>query len=209
MIIYKTTNIINNKIYIGQDSKNNPKYLGSGTILNHAIKKYGKENFKKEILEYCTDKIDMDKKERYWIETLNSRDRKIGYNITKGGDGCLGCTNKGIIFTKEHRDNISKNHHDVSGDNNPMFGKNHSNNAKNKIKIANIGRIPSLETRIKMGEKKKGNSNNNSKLTEQQVLLIRDLWFIDGKPQTEIAKQFNVEKACVNKIVSYRTWKHI
>jgi hypothetical protein len=69
MIIYKTTNLINGKIYVGQDSKNNPKYLGSGIVLNHAIKKYGKDNFKKEILEHCIDKNDMDIKEKYWIFT--------------------------------------------------------------------------------------------------------------------------------------------
>ena len=43
MIIYKTKNLVNNKIYIGQDKNNNPKYLGSGLILNRSIKKYGKE----------------------------------------------------------------------------------------------------------------------------------------------------------------------
>ena len=41
MIVYKTTNLINGKIYIGKDMKNNPNYLGSGTILRRAIKKYG------------------------------------------------------------------------------------------------------------------------------------------------------------------------
>ena len=37
-IIYKTTNIINGKIYVGQDKQNNPKYLGSGKILRYANK---------------------------------------------------------------------------------------------------------------------------------------------------------------------------
>jgi len=44
MIIYKTTNLINGKYYIGKDKYNNPSYLGSGFILYQAIKKYGKEN---------------------------------------------------------------------------------------------------------------------------------------------------------------------
>lgn len=48
MIIYKTTNKINGKIYVGLDTKNNPKYLGSGKIIKFAIKKYGKENFEKK-----------------------------------------------------------------------------------------------------------------------------------------------------------------
>jgi hypothetical protein len=51
MIIYKTTNIVNGKIYIGQDKYDNPNYLGSGKILQLSFQKYGIENFRKEILE--------------------------------------------------------------------------------------------------------------------------------------------------------------
>ena len=43
MIIYKTVNVLNGKFYIGQDSKNNPEYIGSGTLLKRAIEKYVKE----------------------------------------------------------------------------------------------------------------------------------------------------------------------
>lgn len=82
MIIYKTTNLINNKIYIGKDKKNNSKYLGSGKILKRAIKKYGQENFKKEILETCIDLEHLNEREKYWIEVLTP-----DYNIAKGGDG--------------------------------------------------------------------------------------------------------------------------
>jgi len=45
--IYKTTNLINGKIYIGQSFKHNCKYLGSGIFLKRAIKKYGIENFRR------------------------------------------------------------------------------------------------------------------------------------------------------------------
>ena len=52
MYIYKTTNLINGKIYIGQSIRKFSKsYLGSGVKILNAIKKYGKENFKVEILE--------------------------------------------------------------------------------------------------------------------------------------------------------------
>jgi len=51
--IYKTTNLINNKIYVGKHKTSaNDGYLGSGLILGYAVDKYGKENFKREILEY-------------------------------------------------------------------------------------------------------------------------------------------------------------
>lgn len=51
-IIYKTTNLINGKIYVGLHSTDNidDGYLGSGWVLKSAIKKYGRENFKREVL---------------------------------------------------------------------------------------------------------------------------------------------------------------
>jgi hypothetical protein len=86
MIIYKTTNLLNGKIYVGKDSKNNPDYYGSGVAIKEAIKRLGKENFKKEIIEYCTaDNIN--EREIYWIEQTNCRDLSIGYNLAPGGDG--------------------------------------------------------------------------------------------------------------------------
>lgn len=85
MIIYKTTNKINGNFYVGQDSKNNPDYLGSGVALNRAIKKYGRENFTKEIIEYCNDKDHLNEREKFWINELKARE--IGYNIAEGGCG--------------------------------------------------------------------------------------------------------------------------
>jgi group I intron endonuclease len=85
MIIYKTTNLINGKYYVGKDEKNNPEYLGSGKILKQSISKHGIEKFKKEILEYCTNKDELKEREIYWINTLSAT--TLGYNITEGGSG--------------------------------------------------------------------------------------------------------------------------
>lgn len=82
MIIYKTTNLINGNFYIGQDSKNDPMYLGSGKLLKLAIQKYGKENFVKEIIIECNTKNDLDQQEIFWISKLNPV-----YNLAKGGSG--------------------------------------------------------------------------------------------------------------------------
>ncbi len=55
MEIYKITNNINKKIYIGKDITCNPNYFGSGVFIKKAITKYGRENFTKEIIDFCSD----------------------------------------------------------------------------------------------------------------------------------------------------------
>ena len=86
MIIYKTENLINGKIYVGKDKNNNPKYIGSGKRLKDAIKHYGLKNFKKHIIEECESYIQMSEREIFWISKLNSK-HPNGYNLTEGGDG--------------------------------------------------------------------------------------------------------------------------
>lgn len=92
MIIYKTTNLINGKFYVGQDYNNDLLYLGSGTILIRAIKKYGRKNFKKEILETCETSQELNEREVYWIAKLDARNSSIGYNLAVGGEGSRGYT---------------------------------------------------------------------------------------------------------------------
>ena len=126
MQIYKITNLINGKIYIGKDTTNDKNYYGSGLLIKRAIKKFGIENFKKEILDECFTNEELKKKEVFWIDKLNSTDLEKGYNISKGGDGGDVITNhpnkekiiekisefmKKRIFTEEHKKNLSKNHH--------------------------------------------------------------------------------------------------
>ncbi len=55
--VYQTTNLMNQKIYIGKHSTNelDDGYLGSGSILIKAVKKYGRSNFKKEVLKFFTE----------------------------------------------------------------------------------------------------------------------------------------------------------
>lgn len=89
MYIYKTTNLLNGKIYVGQskfEPEENADYLGSGYLLSKAIKCYGRGNFRKEILERCSSKEDLCARERYWIATLKANVRGVGYNICEGGE---------------------------------------------------------------------------------------------------------------------------
>jgi len=85
MYIYKVTNTINGKIYIGQSKYNDNSYLGSGVLIKQAVIEYGKSNFIKEILEECITQDHLNAREKYWISYLNSMNSNIGYNIARGG----------------------------------------------------------------------------------------------------------------------------
>jgi hypothetical protein len=84
--IYQTTNLINGHYYIGMHvGELNDSYIGSGKILKQAINKYGKSNFKKEVLVIC----ESEKELRIWEEKivkLKIKDPKC-YNLAPGGQG--------------------------------------------------------------------------------------------------------------------------
>jgi group I intron endonuclease len=174
MIIYKTTNLINQKFYVGKDTHNNPNYYGSGKRLKLAIQKYGLDNFKKEIIESCNCLEELNEREKFWIKELNAI--KEGYNISLGGDGGdtisnnpkkyeiskkISKANKGKFIgkknSKETREKISKKLKGrFIGEKNPNYGKNHTDEAKNKIREKALGRVVSEETRQKISIKNKG-----------------------------------------------------
>ena len=90
-IIYKTTCLLNNKIYVGQhcrfDRDYNDKYLGSGTDILKALDFYGSSNFKREVLGEFLSLNALNVQEIYWIDRLGACDPKIGYNRHIGGGG--------------------------------------------------------------------------------------------------------------------------
>lgn len=88
--IYKTTNKINGKIYVGQKQSEvflAEKYLGSGVILQNAIHKYGKHNFITELIEECNSQEELNEREVFWINYFDSKNLAVGYNIAPGGQG--------------------------------------------------------------------------------------------------------------------------
>lgn len=127
-IIYRITNLINGKMYVGKDLYNDPSYMGSGKLLKLAFNKYGKVNFKKEILETCTDEKHLNDREQFWISNLKAFPPN-GYNINIGGKGG---------DTYRHRSEVDK----IS------FRK--------AISKRNKGRKATLEVKLKMSQKRKG-----------------------------------------------------
>ena len=93
-IIYRIKNIITGKSYIGKHTTTNEfdSYFGSGIALKAAIKKYGKDKFIKEILEFCEDDLTLSGREIFWISEFNSF-VPYGYNISIGGKGGDNFTN--------------------------------------------------------------------------------------------------------------------
>lgn len=87
-IVYKTTNLINDKIYIGVHKTEDldDGYLGSGTYINKAIKKYGKENFSKDIIAICDSEEEMYEIEKLLVNKVFLTFFST-YNIMNGGEG--------------------------------------------------------------------------------------------------------------------------
>lgn len=88
--IYIIFCLVNDKIYVGRRScdclpEEDVKYLGSGSTFRKALIKYGKDNFQKEIIEVCTHS-ELKEKEKYYIKYFEANNKKIGYNLTEGGE---------------------------------------------------------------------------------------------------------------------------
>ena len=172
--IYVTENLINHKLYIGQKAltKKWKTYLGSGVMLRRAIKKYGKNNFKRYIINYACDEKELNNMEFIYTKLFNVVENKQWYNIIYGG-GFAGL--RGIKFSEEHRKNISKA---KIGEKNPNYGKKYSEEEKQKMRhrvsgeknamfgkcgelSPNYGRKHSEETKKKMSLAALGENNHN------------------------------------------------
>lgn len=94
-VIYQTTNLVNNKIYIGAHKTEdlNDDYMGSGRCINRAIDKYGIENFRKDILYDFDNEEQMFAKEAELVDVEFVK-RKDTYNICEGGKGGFSFINR-------------------------------------------------------------------------------------------------------------------
>lgn len=130
--IYITTNLVNNKKYIGMHKGSiEDNYLGSGKILTRAIEKCGRENFKREILSYANSKEELEKLEKYFIEKYNAVNDENFYNIHIGGSG--GNTIAG--YTEEEKQQYRlKMREALLNSKNPPYGHKLSDSTREKIR---------------------------------------------------------------------------
>lgn len=158
--IYKTTNKINGKVYIGKHQTKNPydSYIGSGRAIKEAIKQYGKENFEKEVLFIFDTEKEMNDKEKQLVNESFISTNKT-YNMGIGGEG-------GPMFLGlKHSEETKKILADI------QRGKKHSEETRRKISDANRKRGISEETKKKLAEKAKQRWSDESKRKEHSELM--------------------------------------
>lgn len=147
-IVYVTVNIINGKLYVGIHNGGNKYYLGSGRLLKQAIKKYGRENFSRLIIDEFDSLSVGVEKEKFWIRRLNTKTPN-GYNLSDGGFGLS-------HHTEETKARISE----------AGRGRRASPEARHKMSLAQLGnqhalgRIRSPESRARMSLAQIGNKKN-------------------------------------------------
>ncbi len=195
MIIYKTTCLITGKIYIGKDSKNNSEYIGSGINLKKDIKKFGKQNFKKEILEYCDSKKQLNEREIFWIKELNACNSEIGYNLSNGGDG-------GDTFTNNPRkEEIRKKKSKIlKGKKRGIFSKEWTSKmSKSRMGYQNsLGHIPSKKWKEEHSKRMIGNKNALGNKGILQFSLTGEL-IKEWKSTIQIKKELGFFPSCISK----------
>lgn len=210
--IYKTKNKINGKYYIGKHTTDDldDGYLGSGTILKRAVRKYGGENFEREILMFCENEEELNKKER---EIVNQKllDDPLSYNLKLGGEGGFDYVNSVYWTPDKMQKSARKKWEKIKNDpelllkfknsisvglkkyfdthNSWWIGKTHTADTKRKIHEAKVGKFAGKDNhnygkkwwRDPVDNTKRGLFNDGDK--------IPDGWIV-GRGVTEKEKEY-------------------
>lgn len=172
--IYKITNLINNKVYIGQ-SVNIKKRIADhkyelnanhhcNSHLQNSYNKYRKDAFEFNIICEC-EESELDELECYYIKYYDSTNRLNGYNKESGGS-----LNKHI--SEETRQNMRENR---QGEKAHMFGKKHSEETKAKMRQIALGRVLSEEHKKKLSDAHKGKNAKQFYCPELDMIFIGTL----------------------------------
>lgn len=228
--IYKITNQVNNKIYIGQSKRIKERWqehLRSGQPEKYSIKerdskvpihlamqKYGVENFKFEIIEECLEE-ELNDKERYWISYYNSNNKEKGYNLTIGGQ-------ENFALKGEFHSQAKLTQRDV--DQIKFLLKENKKSYTEILKLypfitkGTISNINNGKNWKDNSEKyplrpayfgSQGTKNSTAKLNEKMVMEIREL-YSKGISIEKIGKMYDIVSINTIKAVIYgKTWKNL
>lgn len=199
--IYLTTNKINGKTYVGQHKyrKLYDGYIGSGSYLQRAIKKYGKENFEIEYLETDLTEDEIDWYEQWYISVLNP-----DYNLQIGGQGAryrstmanqelrfkISSTHKKLWMDPEYRDRLVKAHQhptDRRGKRLEEFASD-PDKARYNMSISHKGKEPWNKGKIcpQISESQKGRvASEESKQKMSKAKLDNPVRYWKGKTMNE------------------------
>lgn len=220
--IYKITNNINGKIYIGQSnniqrrfSEHQNRGATSRIPVDIAIQRYGKESFNFEIIEECSIE-QLNQKETYWITYFNSIEN--GYNCSVGGDQqSIGSNNGRAILTENEVKFIrtAYNNHERRKDVYEYF--------KDKITFSSFARIwdgtswahimPEVLTeenkRYYSKEATNGEKSSNAKLTDEEVIKIRERYVSENAKTIYKDYKDRCSYNTLQQILWGRTYKHL
>lgn len=200
--IYKITNKLNDKVYIGQSKNIMQRFREHKSALNRNLhknehlqlswNKYGENNFLFEIVKECCAN-ELDYYEKKFINLYKSTDRNYGYNIEFGG-------NAKKKVSQSTKDKISLHHADVSGENNPMYHKKHSQESINKY----------LSHPNYVNRKIRGTDHFKCAISEDIARKIKE-HFSDGHKVyygeiRDIANLYNTSKEIVSHIKNGHAW---
>lgn len=152
LIIYKATNLVNGKVYIGQTVRTLDERIAEhirkrNSLLGQAIRKYGEECFSFEVIDTASNIEGLNKKEIYWIAFFDC-EVPNGYNQCAGGENTIGYHHKD---SSKEKMRVAKEEA-YCGTGNPFYGKKHSAEAKAKMSKARKGRVLTNEWKTKIGQ---------------------------------------------------------
>ncbi len=230
--VYETHNLINNCKYIGYCSKTpteSVSYLGSGTILGNAIKKYGKQNFQKTIIKEFNTEYEARMYEEYLIEKCDAVNSSEYYNLTKGGFGGF---SESAIKSKTSDQTKNKIRNTLKGRTRPkeigqksglkLKGRKQSpeaiENRRNGLLnyYKNIDKSKLVSKHNKISKALRGNTLSNTtkdklgklnaKYSDEIVLEIKKM-INDGMPYKQITSKFGIGAESITRIKQEKSYK--
>ena len=215
MLIYKVINLINGRVYIGKTitTLNERKYkhiyssksFSDMCVFHKAIRKYGIENFKWEVIYECDEVLILNVMETMKIIVNHSHVSENGYNLTWGGDGLpkgfkhteetkkkMSISSKDVFFSNEHRKKLSDRAKNMSDEHKrkiveSRMGFKHTEESKKKMSISHIESMTD-DIKIKISNSRKGKGMKYSFEVIEKAFLLSN----NGLGYRKISKMLNI-----------------